>query len=45
MDPTPSIQPEPSTRTLDTGIRLMNIFECLPYLYAEHIIDDDQTLK
>ena len=38
----PSIHPEPSTRTLDTGIRLMNIFECLPYLYAEHIIDDDQ---
>ena len=26
------IKPEPSTRTLDTGIRVMNWFEALPYL-------------
>lgn len=38
----PVIKYEPSTRTLDTGIRLMNIFECLPYLYSQKIIDDDQ---
>lgn len=42
IDQHPVIQPEPSTRTLDTGIRLMNVFECLPYLYSQNIIDDDE---
>lgn len=33
---------EPSTRTLDTGIRIMNMMECLPYLlYVNGITDDE----
>lgn len=31
-----------STRTLDTGIRIMNIFETLPYLIQTPCISDDQ---
>ena len=38
----PTIQPEPSTRTLDTGIRLMNFFEALPYLYASNLLSDEE---
>lgn len=38
----PTIQPEPSTRTLDTGIRLMNFFEALPYLYANSLLSDEE---
>lgn len=32
------LQEEPSTRSLDTGIRIMNIMEMLPYLYASACI-------
>lgn len=39
----PEIVPEPSTRTLDTGIRVMNWFEALPYLsYLGCLSDDEQ---
>lgn len=41
----PVMKEEPSTRTLDTGIRLMNIFECLPYLYTRKIINDYELEK
>lgn len=40
----PTIQPEPSTRTLDTGIRMMNIFESLPYLYDEGLLSDQEII-
>lgn len=36
------IVPMPSTRTIDTGIRLMNIMEALPYLYAYQMIDKEE---
>lgn len=36
----PEIKPEPSTRTLDTGIRVMNWFEALPYLYHLGCVSD-----
>lgn len=36
------LQPDVSTRTLDTGIRIMNIMEMLPYVYAAHELQDDE---
>lgn len=33
---------EPSTRTLDTGIRIMNMFEALPYLYSDKLLSDEE---
>lgn len=36
------MKPEPSTRTLDTGIRIMNIMETLPYIYKKEQISDDE---
>lgn len=33
---------EPSTRTLDTGIRIMNMMETLPYLYAANMIRKEE---
>ena len=36
------IKPEPGTRTLDTGIRLMNWFEAMPYLYGLKCITDEE---
>lgn len=36
------IQSEPSTRTLDTGIRLMNWFEALPYLLHLKLLSDEE---
>ena len=38
----PSIESEPSTRTLDTGIRLMNWFEALPYLLSLKLLNDHE---
>lgn len=39
------IQPEVSTRTLDTGIRIMNIMEALPYLLvSQHLNDEELTV-
>lgn len=32
----------PSTRTLDTGIRMMNIFECLPFLYDLGLVSNQE---
>lgn len=40
----PEIKVEPSTRTLDTGIRMMNIFEALIYLYADNLINDEELV-
>lgn len=36
------IVPSPSTRTLDTGIRIFNIFEALQYLYYLNEIDENE---
>lgn len=36
------ILPSPSTRTLDTGIRVMNIFEALPYLLYLDTLNQDE---
>lgn len=41
----PSIAPEPSTRTLDTGIRVMNWMEALPYLSMLHVLTDDELTR
>lgn len=38
----PTIAPEPSTRTLDTGIRVMNWMEALPYLSMLHVLNEDE---
>lgn len=38
----PTIASEPSTRTLDTGIRVMNWMEALPYLSMLHVLTDDE---
>lgn len=38
----PEIKPEPSTRTLDTGIRVMNWFEALPYLQFLGCLSDTE---
>lgn len=38
----PVIQSEPSTRTLDTGIRIMNMMETLPYIYSTHLLEEDE---
>lgn len=38
----PTIVSEPSTRTLDTGIRVMNWMEALPYLSILHVLTDDE---
>ena len=38
----PSIVSEPSTRTLDTGIRVMNWMEALPYLSMLHALTEDE---
>lgn len=35
------MRPERSTRTLDTGIRIMSIFELLPYLFSIHQLKDE----
>lgn len=37
-----TITPMRSTRTLDTGIRVMNIFEALPYLWMSKILTDNE---
>lgn len=39
------IKPEPSTRTLDTGIRVMNWFEALPYLEFLGCLSDCEREK
>lgn len=36
------IVPKRSTRTLDTGIRMMNLFEALPYLYNSSLLNDEE---
>lgn len=41
----PEIKPEPSTRTLDTGIRVMNWFEALPYLYHLGCVSDTELTQ
>lgn len=41
----PTIAPEPSTRTLDTGIRVMNWMEALPYLSMLHVLTDDELTR
>ena len=38
----PTIASEPSTRTLDTGIRVMNWMEALPYLSMLHVLTEDE---
>lgn len=38
----PTYKKEESTRTLDTGIRMMNIFEALPFLYERNLLNDDE---
>lgn len=38
----PTIVSEPSTRTLDTGIRVMNWMEALPYLSMLHVLNEDE---
>lgn len=38
----PIMKQEPSTRTLDTGIRIMNMMETLPYLYAANIVNEEE---
>lgn len=38
----PTIVSEPSTRTLDTGIRVMNWMEALPYLSMLHVLTEDE---
>lgn len=41
----PQLTPEASTRTLDTGIRLMNFFEALPFLFYGQVISDEELQK
>lgn len=41
----PTIAPEPSTRTLDTGIRVMNWMEALPYLSMLHALTEDELTR
>ena len=41
----PAIVSEPSTRTLDTGIRVMNWMEALPYLSMLHVLTDDELTR
>ena len=41
----PTIVSEPSTRTLDTGIRVMNWMEALPYLSMLHVLPDDELTR
>ena len=41
----PSIVSEPSTRTLDTGIRVMNWMEALPYLSMLHALTEDELTR
>lgn len=41
----PTIVSEPSTRTLDTGIRVMNWMEALPYLSMLHVLTDDELTR
>ena len=36
------IAPMRSTRTLDTGIRILNIVECLPFLYESKCLDQSE---
>lgn len=42
IDAHPTIVSEPSTRTLDTGIRVMNWMEALPYLSTLHVLTQDE---
>lgn len=39
------IAPSASTRTLDTGIRIMNFMETLPYIYRAGVLRDDELEK
>lgn len=41
----PSIVSEQSTRTLDTGIRVMNWMEALPYLSMLHALTEDELTR
>lgn len=41
----PTIVSEPSTRTLDTGIRVMNWMEALPYLSMLHVLNEDELTR
>lgn len=41
----PNIVSEPSTRTLDTGIRVMNWMEALPYLSMLHALTEDELTR
>lgn len=41
----PTIVSEPSTRTLDTGIRVMNWMEALPYLSMLHALNEDELTR
>ncbi len=41
----PEIRTEPSTRTLDTGIRVMNWFEALPYLHHLDCLSADELTQ
>lgn len=41
----PTIVSEPSTRTLDTGIRVMNWMEALPYLSMLHVLTEDELTR
>lgn len=41
----PTIVSEPSTRTLDTGIRVMNWLEALPYLSILHVLNEDELTR
>lgn len=41
----PTIVSEPSTRTLDTGIRVMNWMEALPYLSMLHALTEDELTR
>lgn len=36
----PQLEPDVTTRTLDTGIRIVNILNALPYLEAAHLLSD-----
>lgn len=40
-----TIVSEPSTRTLDTGIRVMNWMEALPYLSMLHVLTEDELTR
>lgn len=41
----PTIVSEPSTRTLDTGIRVINWMEALPYLSMLHALTEDELTR